>query len=152
MNKKTGSFMWNEDEEDYLRKNYQNTPNSSLVSVLKKSREAISIKAHQMGLRKDTDVIEYNRPRGKVKYRKETSLLADIICFYHRRGVKINVIAREVHCPPEQVEDILTRCLEDGMYEFYKNQENSAIRFEKDSPFYIHTEIRGSTRGKADTI
>ncbi len=148
---KQGPFVWNKDEEMYLRLNYQNTPNSVLVKVLKKSREAISVRAHQLGLHKNTDVVEYNKGRGKVKYREETPLLADIICFYHRRNVRIDVIAREVHCPAQQVADILARCLEDGMYEFYAKQENSAIHFGKDSPFFVHTEIWGSTRGAAAT-
>ncbi len=148
---KQGPFVWNKDEEQYLRLNYQNTPNSVLEKVLKKSREAISIKAHQLGLHKNTDVVECSKGKKEIKFREETPLLADIICFYHRRNVKIDVIAREVHCPAQQVADILARCLEDGMYEFYKRQESSAISFDRYSPFFVHTEIWGSTRGKAAT-
>ena len=36
--KRTGVHIWTKDEEEYLTKNYQTTPNSELMKVLNKSR------------------------------------------------------------------------------------------------------------------
>ncbi len=124
-----GRKTWNADEEEYLEKNYQKLPNDVIAGVLKKSRSSITMKAYSMGLQKDAEAVEANQPQRQVKYREETPLLADIICFYHRRNMKVGDIAKDVHCPPRQVREILERCMDNGMYERYAKAENSAIQF-----------------------
>ena len=128
---------WHKDEEEYLEKNYHKLPDDVLSGVLKKSQRAIAMKAFLMGLQKDAEAVEANSPQSQVKYREETPLLADIICFYHRRNVKVGDIAKDVHCPPRQVREILERCMDNGMYERYVKAENSGIQFKPNGSLHI---------------
>lgn len=150
--KRVGAYKWTKDEEQYLIKNYRDTPNSVLMEVLGKSRHSISAKAFQLKLSKNEEVIEYNSKGQPLTqtYREETPLAEDIICFYHRRGVEVAKISRETKYPVKQVEEILERCINNGRYEYYAQQENRGIKFDKDSPLIAGADTYGAKRGWAE--
>lgn len=124
---------WTRAEIDYLIANYSTKLTCEIAEALGRSYQSVTGQAFKFGLKKS------KRTRGnknwakkdnrgkKVVYREETECLADIICFMHRRGVDVRQISSDVKCPPEQVKEILKRCMEDGSYEFYAKQENKAI-------------------------
>lgn len=148
MRKRKGkAYTWLPDEEEYLILNYSDVTNSVLAEKLGKSKHSIATKAYSLGLKKNPGAVEHRGARNPSTYREETELTADIICFYHRRGVAIFNIARDLNCPIKQVEEILKRCQEDGSYERYKAQENSGIRFDSDSPLFIYVPDTGNKRG-----
>ena len=116
---------WTKEELSYLIANYSNTPTSVLAKKMNRKPSMIYGQAKAFGLKKSVEAREYSRKA--VAYREETPALADIICFYDRRGVNIAITSKEVRCPVEQVEDILERCRADGTYERYARLENRAI-------------------------
>lgn len=147
--KKVGQYTWSEEEVEYLIHNYEKTPTSVIAKELGRSKNAIATKAYTLKLTKDEMAIERSGGKQMVLKDKleETPLTEDIICFYHRRGIKEEQIAKEICRPVEQVKDILNRCLNNGKYEYYARQENSGIRFDKESPLIINKGISGSKRG-----
>lgn len=145
--KKSKKYTWLPHEVEFLQLNYSDVSNTVLAKMLNKSKHSIATKAFQLGLKKNPNVVECKGSRNPSTYREETELTADIICFYHRRGVAIFNIARDLNCPVKQVEEILKRCQEDGSYERYKAQENSGIRFDSDSPLFIYVPDTGNKRG-----
>lgn len=144
------TYKWTKKEMEYLVKHYENTPNSELMKVLNKSRASIAVKASQLGLTKNENVIEpYAGKKEHLKdvYREETPHMADIICFYCRRGENIHRIARDINCPEEQVAEILERCIKNGMYDYYARQENRAIRESKGGNL-VNTRVCSTHDGK----
>lgn len=145
--KKSKKYIWLPHEVEFLQLNYSDVSNTVFSMKLKKSKHSIATKAFQLGLKKNPNVVECKGSRNPKKYREETELTADIICFYDRRGVGIEQIARDMNCPVRQVEEIIARCKADGSYERFRQQENSGIHFDADSPLFVRVPDSGNTRG-----
>lgn len=120
--------VWKKAEIAYLKEHYASTATGELAAALNKSRTQVIDKAHKFGLHKNPGVVEMPVKNKAVEnYREETPLMADIVCFMHRRGLSFEEIGRDLRCPPMQAEDIVERCMRDGMYEEFRRKENSSI-------------------------
>ena len=123
---------WTEEDDNYIREHYPTDLTEEVAERLGRTFYGVQSRAHVLGVTKDTKRKVNKRkakqnPQDRSLYREETECLADIICFLHRRKVKITEACRTVRCPQSQYEEILERCIKDGSYERYRNQENSHI-------------------------
>lgn len=117
----TTKVKWTKEELDFLIANFGRMTIKEIQKNLPgKSTGTIYGQAQKFGLTK-TD---------KKRFRKETKYMADIICFYVRRGESMKTIVRDLHCPEAQVNCIIKRCMADGSYDRFAKEENKALMSE----------------------
>ena len=132
---RTGSG-WSKRDVKFLIDNYENMRIDDIAAKLKRSSNAVRIKAFSLGItraqKQEQREMEKKFAEKQPPWREETSCTAVCICSSVIRGQRLEDIAVDLYRPIEQVRQVYERSLTDGTYDRVHKYMTGASRTSAD--------------------